>query len=355
MLRAIHKSLTLCTMFAVPSTGIHAPGRCSDRSKCWAGDSITEPYLCVHSVNLAHAYASNVYRTKYQPTQGGVIGITLSVGWSEPATDSAADRQASDIALQFDFGAWADPVWFGDYPAVMRENCGALLPRFTDDEKRLLKGSSDFQGVNFYTASYVSAAKRGKPGSGWYVDRNASNSAVSANGTAIGVQADSPWLYIVPWGLHRMLDWIGARYGSSVPLVVTENGMDVVDENSKPLADALHDTDRIDYLSSYIAAMGDSITDGTSVVGYFVWSLMDNYEWADGYSKRFGIHYVDYSNNLARYPKDSAKWYAQLIANTTANPRRLAREQAERQAAGVDGVDTHEAKRGRKSQKVQEL
>ena len=115
--------------FIVRCTGIHAPGRCSDRSKCWAGDSVTEPYLCIHSVNLAHAYTSHLYRSKYQQQQGGKIGITLSVGWSEPATDSAADRQASDIALQFDFGAWADPIWFGDYPAVMRENCGALLPR----------------------------------------------------------------------------------------------------------------------------------------------------------------------------------------------------------------------------------
>jgi beta-glucosidase len=207
------------------------------------------------------------------------------VGWSEPATDSAADRQASEIALQFDFGAWADPIWFGDYPAYMRDNCGELLPRFSDAEKKLIKGSSDFQGVNFYTASFVSAAKRGKPGSGWYVDRNASNSAVAPNGTAIGVQADSPWLYIVPWGLHKMLNWIGQRYGPSVQMVVTENGMDVVAENSKPLSEALHDADRIAYLSSYIGAMGDSISDGYNVTGYFVWSLMDNYEWADGYSK----------------------------------------------------------------------
>ena len=363
----ISPSTSCCPLsYSLPSAGIHAPGRCSDRSTCWAGNSTTEPYLCIHSVNLAHAYTAQLYRSKYQAAQGGKIGITLSVGWSEPATDTAADRQASDIALQFDFGAWADPIWFGDYPAVMRDNCGELLPRFTDDERAVLKGSSDFQGVNFYTASFVSAAKRGRPGSGWYVDRNASNSAVAPNGTAIGVQADSPWLYIVPWGLHRMLNWIGERYGSSVQLVVTENGMDVVDENSKPLRDALHDADRVAFLSSYIDAMGDSIRDGFNVTGYFTWSLIDNFEWADGYSKRFGIHYVDYNNNLARYPKDSAKWYTQLIANTTGNPRRLAREQAERDAgvAGVDAgvqeesassVDMHKARRGRRREKVQEL
>ena len=165
-------------------------------------------------------------------------------------------------------------IWFGDYPAVMRENAGDLLPRFTEAEKKMIKGSSDFQGVNFYTASYVSAAQRGKPGSGWYSDRNASNSATAPNGTAIGTQADSPWLYIVPWGLNRMLNWIGERYGAAVPMVVTENGMDVVGENSKPLAEALHDADRIAYLDSYIGAMGDSITQGYNVIGYFVWSLM---------------------------------------------------------------------------------
>ena len=102
--------LTFCfSAYCYFFSGIHAPGRCSDRSTCWAGNSVTEPYLCVHSVNLAHAHTSHLYRTKYQAKQQGKIGITLSVGWSEPATDSAADRQASEIALQFDFGAWADP------------------------------------------------------------------------------------------------------------------------------------------------------------------------------------------------------------------------------------------------------
>ena len=105
--------------------------------------------------------------------------------------------------------------------------------------------------------------------------------------------------------------------------------MDVVDENEKPLSDALHDVDRIAYFDGYISAMGQAITEGANVKGYFLWSLMDNYEWADGYSKRFGIHYVDYDHNLARYAKDSAKWYSQLIHNTTGNQMRMQRERME--------------------------
>ena len=216
-----NEPLTFC--FLGYDNGIHAPGRCSDRTRCPTGDSVHEPYQCVHSVNLAHAHAANVYRTKYQQKQGGKIGITLSVGWAEPATDSEADRQASDIALTWDFGAWADPIWRGDYDEKLKANAGELLPKFTDEEKKLIKGSSDFQGVNFYTASFVSARKAGKPGQGWDADRNVSQSSIAPNGTAIGKQADSPWLYIVPWSLRPMLLWVAQRY-NNVPMIVTENG-----------------------------------------------------------------------------------------------------------------------------------
>ena len=321
-----NEPLTFC--FLGYQNGIHAPGRCSDRSTCPSGNSITEPYQCVHSVNLAHGHAVNVYRTKYQATQKGKIGITLSVGWAQPLTDSAEDRQASDIALQFDFGSWADPIWFGDYPAVMRANAGDLLPRFTEDEKKLMKGSADFQGINYYTASWVTGKKAGAPGSGWDVDRNVTGMQTLPNGTSIGKQADSPWLYIVPWSIRPLIQWVAARYGNPV-MLITENGMDVVGENAKPIEDALHDTDRVDFFRGYIGAVEEAIDGGANVMGYFLWSLMDNYEWADGYSKRFGIHYVDYDHHLARYPKDSARWYTQLIRNTTGNEGRRRREEQE--------------------------
>ena len=216
-----NEPLTFC--FLGYENGIHAPGRCSDRSHCPEGDSIHEPYLCIHSVNLAHAHAVNVYRTKYQKTQKGRIGITLSVGWSEPLTDSAEDRQASDIALQFDFGAWADPIWFGDYPEVMRINAGSLLPAFTAEEKKLLKGSADFQGINYYTASWVKA-NRGpsKPGQGWYTDRNVTGLTVLPNGTAIGKAADSPWLLIVPWSIEPLIQWVAKRYGNPAMMIVRQ-------------------------------------------------------------------------------------------------------------------------------------
>ena len=139
--------------------------------------------------------------------------------------------------------------------------------------------------------------------------------------------------------------------------------MDVVNENSKPLEDALHDTDRVDFFRGYIGYVEKAIDAGCNVIGYFLWSLMDksaathlptsrlppplnpcpatdrslpcrgvcagSYEWADGYSKRFGIHYVDYAHNTTRYAKDSAKWYTQLIHNTTGNVGRMEREERE--------------------------
>ena len=271
---------------------------------------------------------------KYQTTQKGRIGITLSVGWAQPLTDSADDRQASDIALQFDFGAWADPIWFGDYPDVMKANAGSLLPRFTEAEKRLIKGSADFQGINYYTASWVQARKASTPGQGWYTDRNVTGLTVLPNGTAIGKQADSPWLYIVPWSIKPLIQWVAKRYDNP-PMMITENGMDVVGESDKPLAEALHDTDRVDYFRGYISFVEQAIDEGANMVGYFLWSLEDNFEWADGYSKRFGIHYVDYAHERVRYPKDSAKWYTQLIKNTTGNPLRREREEREAREAAL--------------------
>jgi len=291
-------------------TGTHAPGRCSDRSVCTEGNSATEPYIAAHNVLLSHAAAVAVYRNNYQQKQKGIIGITLNVDWAEPFTSSAADLAAAERHMEWQMAWYADPIFKGDYPQSMKDAIGSRLPVFTADEKKLLNGSWDYFGMNHYTSNYV-IDNPTQQGQGWYEDQLMTTTA-TRNGKLIGPQADSSWLYVVPWGIHKMLHWVADRYGSP-PIYITENGVSVPNENNMPLQDALHDQFRIDFYSQYISNVSLAISEGVDVRGYFAWSLMDNFEWADGYSVRFGLHYVDYKDNLKRYPKDSAKWYSRFI------------------------------------------
>jgi len=137
---------------------------------------------------------------------------------------------------------------------------------------------------------------------------------VQRNGIQIGPQADSDWLYVVPYGIRKNLFWLQDRYGP-MDFWITENGVDVPGESNLPISQALHDDFRVKYYHDYLTEVSAAIYDPVyhvNVKGYFAWSLMDNFEWNDGYSKRFGIHYVDYTN-LRRYQKDSAKFFQALI------------------------------------------
>lgn len=111
----------------------------------------------------AHAQAVDLYRNKYQPTQLGLISITLNSDWSEPLTNAQADIDAAQRSMDFMLGWFADPVYLGDYPASMKQRLGDLLPRFTAAQKQLLKGSFDFFGLNHYTSEYVANDPNDKP------------------------------------------------------------------------------------------------------------------------------------------------------------------------------------------------
>jgi beta-glucosidase len=141
-----NEPLTFCVQGY--GSGTHAPGRCSDRARCAAGDSAVEPYLCTHSVLLAHAAAVDLYRTHYG---GGQIGITLNTDWAQARTESPADQEAAERHLEWQAAWFADPIYFGDYPASMRKAVGARLPVFTAEQKKLLVNSTDFYGLNHCT------------------------------------------------------------------------------------------------------------------------------------------------------------------------------------------------------------
>ncbi|EWM27607.1 glycosyl hydrolase family 1 [Nannochloropsis gaditana] len=309
-------------------SGTHAPGRCSGCSL--GGDSATEPYIAAHNVLRAHGKAVARYRQlkAMAPSMlDGKIGITLNCDWGEPFTSSKDDEEAATRFLEFQLAWYADPVFFGTYPASMVAAVGDRLPKFTAEEAAQLKGSWDFFGLNHYTSKYVKKPDYPAPlpgmGTSWYADAHTTQTDTSIDGILIGPLGDSSWLHVVPWGFRKMLNWVAERYGNP-GIYVTENGCDVPNESKMSLAEALDDKFRVDFYRGYLSNMAEAMKDGVKVKGYFAWSLLDNFEWADGYSKRFGLHYVDYSDNLKRYKKSSAKWYHDYIrANSPGKSHKL--------------------------------
>ncbi|KAH7426037.1 hypothetical protein KP509_11G082200 [Ceratopteris richardii] len=297
--------------YAGHGSGEHAPGRCSDRSWSAVGNSHTEPYIVAHNALLAHAAAVDIYNKKYKADQGGVIGITVDGEWAEPLTDSDDDKEAAQRRMEFQIGWFLDPLFFGDYPATMRKEVGDRLPYFTEDEIKLLRGSTDFLGINHYSTRYVTNSTKEKNQDECdHFDDQRVTTFYEVDGKPIGERAASVWLYIVPWGLKHELLWISQRYNNPI-IYITENGMD--QEGSEPLEETLNDQLRIRFYEGYLSAVAEAIREGVDVRGYFAWSFVDNFEWAKGYTKRFGIIYIDYQNDLKRIPKASASWWSTLL------------------------------------------
>lgn len=259
-------------------------------------------YIGAHNVLNAHAAAVDLYRTRYRASQGGIIGITLNADWGEPLTADPQDVAAAERALLFRLGWFADPIFHssGDYPAPMRRvfrSLGVDLPAFTPDQRRLLRGSADFFGLNFYACGFV----KDNPGPGWNIGGSGWLSAfedgVSWNLTQrpapYGMpQALSFWLYSGAWGFRKMLNWVKARYGSP-PIYITETGWS---DAAATAAGGVRDPLRVEYFANSTAEMHRAIVeDGVDVRGYFVWSYMDNFEWSAGYTPRFGLVYNDYA------------------------------------------------------------
>ncbi|GMH27578.1 hypothetical protein Nepgr_029421 [Nepenthes gracilis] len=302
--------------------GIFAPGRCSVllHLYCKAGNSATEPYIVAHNMLLSHATVFNIYKKKYKLTQRGSVGASFDVIWYEPETNKTEDIEATQRALDFELGWFLDPLMLGDYPSSMRTRVADRLPVFSADQKALLKGSLDFVGINHYTTWYARDNQTNLLGvllKDTLADSGAVTLPFGSDGKAIGEKANAIWLYIVPQGLRRLMNYINKRYGNP-PILITENGMDDGNYPLVPIKDALKDEKRIkyhhDYLESLLAAIKE---DGCNVKGYFVWSLLDNWEWIAGYTSRFGLYFVDFNNNAKRYPKDSVLWFTNFLNSTS--------------------------------------
>ncbi|XP_031253392.1 beta-glucosidase 44-like [Pistacia vera] len=290
--------------------GLNPPSRCSKEvGNCTAGDSGTEPYIAAHNMILAHAAAVERYRENYQKEQGGRIGILLDFVWYEPLTRSKADNYAAQRARDFHIGWFLHPITYGEYPRTMQELVKDRLPKFTEAEVQMVKGSIDYVGINVYTGYYMMDPPWPQSNITSYQNDWNVGFSFERHGKPVGPLAYSGWLYIVPWSMYKCLTYVKEHYGNPT-MILSENGMDQPGNTTFP--EVLHDNIRINYYKDYISSMKKAIADGANVIGYFAWSLLDNFEWVSGYTSRFGIVYVDY-DTLKRYPKMSAYWFQQWL------------------------------------------
>jgi beta-glucosidase len=252
-----------------------------------------------HHVQLAHGAAVRAVRAEVRDAR---VGTALQTPPFHPLGDNDEDRAA---ARRFDglFNRWyTDPILLGRYPQDTLELLAPLGVPIEDGDLARICEPLDFVGINNYTRTFVRAA----PGPGLAAEPVTKHRVPGARYTAMGWE-------IYPDGLYEVLMRFRTEYGNP-PLYVTENGgafADVVEDG------AIHDADRCELLREYIASMARAMQDGANVQGYFVWSLLDNFEWAHGYAKRFGLIHVDYETGK-RTSKDSAHWYRDMIARARA-------------------------------------
>jgi beta-glucosidase len=273
-----------CSAFLGYASGIHAPGRIEPEVS----------FAAAHHLLLGHGLAVQALRA----AGASQIGITLNL-----APVISDDAEAASIVDGLQNRIFLDPVLRGEYPADVVERAG----RFTDwsfvkdGDLEIISQPIDLLGVNYYNPQTVTG-RAGEPANPVYPgSEGIAFPGADAPKTAMG------WP-VQPFGLTDLLVRLSHDYPGT-PLIITENGAafdDVVEDGQ------VHDVGRLSYLDGHLRAAHAAIEAGVDLRGYLVWSLLDNFEWAEGYRKRFGVVHVDY-NTQRRTPKDSALWYREVV------------------------------------------
>ena len=262
--------------------GVHAPGM----RDLYAG------FRVVHNQLRAHSEAVRAFRAEGKE---GKIGITLSNRSQEPASDNPEDIEAANIAHEYvNYPLFLNPIYKGIYPSHLLKVAEEFFPEGYEKDLSNIKEPIDFVGINYYSGNPV----KYDPASPFGVKTEKFGLPVTEMG----------W-EIYPKGLYIILKGVQDIYNPD-EVFITENGAafdDIVEDGR------VHDKNRIDYLREHFKMAYKAMKEGVRLKGYFVWSLLDNFEWEYGYSKRFGIVYVDY-NTQKRIVKDSAYWYKDVIS-----------------------------------------
>ena len=268
-----------CSGYLGYEIGVHAPGQKNQKAGRQAN----------HILLLAHGLAMQKIR-QYAPSVPA--GIVLNIHPSYPDSASSADQRAAQMASDYLFHWYLTPILTGSYPALLENLPCDVQPEVVTGDMDIISGKIDFLGLNYYTRAVYRSTN-----DGWFEEVERNDYPKTEMGWEITPHAFTDLLI----GLHQ-------RYVLP-PIYITENGAAMADqlESGKVV-----DVQRIDYFQTHLNALADAIEAGVDIRGYFAWSLMDNFEWALGYSKRFGIVYVDYVTQN-RILKDSALAYRDML------------------------------------------
>jgi len=269
--------------------GTHAPGVKLD---------LPDVLRASHHTLLAHGKSVQVIRAraKSAPQVGWApVGCLSRPATTDPADIAAAERAsfAVDSDSVFNTAWWSDPVFLGEYPADGVERYGDSMPLIAPDDMETISQPLDFYGINLYQGGSVRAGDDGEP---------------APVPPAVGEPITLYEWSVTPEALYWAVRFCHRRYGK--PIVVTENGLSCMDWVA--LDGRVHDPQRIDFTQRYLRKLARAIDDGVDVRGYFHWSILDNFEWNEGYKHRFGLVHVDFQT-LKRTMKDSASWYGEVI------------------------------------------
>ena len=254
-----------------------------------------EAPIATHQLLRAHGAAVQAYRGEGKHR----IGVVVNLEPKYPASHNAQDRAATTRADAYMNRQYLDPMLLGRYPEELAEIFGEAWPRWPEEDMALIRQPIDFVGINYYTRNVTR------------FDPDAWPLQAAPVRQRRATYTETGW-EVFAQGLTDILLWASKRYGNPA-LYITENGAAFFDPptaESGRMADPL----RADYLRKHVAAAYAALAAGVDLRGYFAWSLLDNFEWSLGYSKRFGIVHVDFETQL-RTPKDSARLYSQIIAS----------------------------------------
>ncbi len=274
-----------CSVWLSHLYGVHAPGE----------RSMDAALHALHYTNLAHGLSVQAIR---EVSPRVPVGLVLNAHETLPGSESKEDRAAAERAHQFHNGVFFDPVFKGEYPAEFLSALGHRMPKIEGGDLAIINQKLDWWGLNYYTPMRV--ADDPTPGAEFPATVNAA--------PVSDVKTDIGWEVYAP-ALKSLVERLYARYDLPV-CYITENGACY---NMEVEGGEVEDQPRLDYYAEHLDKVADLIADGYPMQGYFAWSLMDNFEWAEGYRMRFGLVHVDYDTQV-RTIKKSGKWYRDLAS-----------------------------------------